>query len=34
MVLLPSDRAEDFCREMEEIDGVPAWIVGRVESGE
>lgn len=33
MVLLAKDKAEGFCREIEEIDGVPAWIIGRVESG-
>jgi len=29
-VCLPPDRAEAFCKELEEIDGCPAWIIGRV----
>lgn len=27
---LPADKAEAFCQELEELDGHPAWIVGRV----
>lgn len=35
LVCLPSrEAAEAFCREIEEIDGKPAWIVGRVVEGE
>jgi len=30
-IMLPSqEAAEAFCREIEEIDGAPAWIIGRV----
>jgi len=30
-IMLPSlEAAQNFCRELEEIDGAPAWIVGRV----
>jgi len=29
-VCLSPDRAEAFCKELEEIDGYPAWIIGRV----
>jgi len=30
LVTLPADKAEDFCKELEEIDGFPAWIIGNV----
>jgi len=30
MVCLPAENAEKFCKEIEEIDGAPAWIIGRV----
>jgi len=29
-ICLPSDKAEAFCKELEEIDKFPAWIIGRV----
>jgi len=29
-VCLPPENAEKFCKEIEEIDGAPAWIIGRV----
>lgn len=32
-VLLPPEKAEAFCREIEEIDGCPAWVIGRVVAG-
>lgn len=28
--MLPEKNAEAYCRELEEADGTPAWIVGRV----
>eukprot|EP01133_Synstelium_polycarpum_P007422 gene7422-8683_t len=30
LIALPADKAEAFCKEIEEIDKQPAWIVGRV----
>lgn len=33
LVAIAADKAEAFCKEMEEKDGVPAWIVGRVVKG-
>lgn len=30
LVILPADKADQFCTEIQEIDGKPAWIVGRV----
>jgi len=30
-ICLPSDKAIAFCKELEELDGSPAWIIGRVE---
>lgn len=30
LICLPKDKAESFCREIEEIDGNPAWIIGNV----
>ena len=30
LVCLPEDRASEFCRELEELDGCPAWIIGRI----
>lgn len=33
LMMVPADRAEALCQEMEAIDGVPAWIVGRVVAG-
>lgn len=29
-ICLPPENAEKFCKEMEEIDGAPAWVIGRV----
>lgn len=29
-ICLPPERAEKFCKEIEEMDGAPAWIIGRV----
>jgi len=29
-ICLPADCAESFCKEIEEIDGCPAWIIGKV----
>lgn len=34
LIALPADRAEAFCLEIEETEGWPAWIIGRVEAGE
>jgi len=31
-VCLPADKAQEFCKELEEIDKSPAWIIGRVVS--
>jgi len=33
-ICLPADKAEEFCREIEEIDKFPAWIIGKVLPGE
>eukprot|EP00053_Salpingoeca_punica_P009597 m.86274 g.86274 ORF g.86274 m.86274 type:complete len:312 (-) comp15077_c0_seq3:521-1456(-) len=33
LVVLPADQAKAFCEELEMLDGVPAWIVGRVVPG-
>jgi len=33
LICLPNEVASDFCKEMEELEGVPAWIVGVVETG-
>ena len=30
MICLPEENAEAFCKEVEELDGQPAWIIGRV----
>jgi hypothetical protein len=27
---LPEDKAESFCKEFQEIEGEPAWIIGKV----
>jgi len=29
-ICLPPDKAETFCKELEELDNFPAWIIGRV----
>jgi len=34
LVCLPADKAEAFCKEVEEIDKYPAWIIGRVVKSE
>jgi hypothetical protein len=37
LICLPEAEAEAFCKEIEAIDGRPAWIIGRVlksESGD
>lgn len=34
MVCLPAENAEKFCKEIEEIDGAGAWIIGRVVKSE
>lgn len=34
LVSLPQNVAEEFCKEIEEIDGCPAWIVGDVVEGD
>jgi len=34
LVAMSKENAEKFCKEIEEIDGEPAWIVGDVEDGE
>uniref|UniRef100_A0A1I7YNK3 Selenide, water dikinase n=1 Tax=Steinernema glaseri TaxID=37863 RepID=A0A1I7YNK3_9BILA len=31
LVALPKDKAEQFIKDLQEIDGFPAWIIGRVE---
>eukprot|EP00049_Salpingoeca_infusionum_P025908 m.22494 g.22494 ORF g.22494 m.22494 type:complete len:287 (+) comp8396_c0_seq1:377-1237(+) len=33
LIAIPQDQAEGFCTEIEAIDGVPAWIIGRVVDG-
>jgi selenide,water dikinase len=33
LVCLPKDKASLFCNEIEECDGIPAWIIGDVVSG-
>ena len=33
LICLPTEHAAAFCAEIEAIDGVPAWIVGRVVQG-
>lgn len=30
MVCVPEEKAERFCKELEELDGFPAWIIGRI----
>ena len=30
MIALPAENAEKYCKEIEEIEGFPAWIVGKV----
>jgi len=34
LICIPSENAEKFCIEIEEIDKCPAWIIGRVETSE
>ena len=33
LVILEPEKASQFCKEIEELDGFPAWIIGRVEEG-
>lgn len=30
MICMPEDKAAAFCQELEEVDGYPSWIIGRV----
>lgn len=30
MICLPEENAEAYCKELEELDGYPAWVIGRV----
>lgn len=30
LIVLPADRAQEFCAELTELQGVPAWIIGEV----
>ena len=34
LIMIPADKADGFVKEISEIDGHPAWIVGRVVEGE
>lgn len=34
LVCLPQEKAKEFCKEIEELDGCPAWIIGTVVSSE
>lgn len=34
LMMMPRDKAEQFCREIEELDGQPAWIIGEVIEGQ
>lgn len=34
LICMPADQAEAFCKEIEAIDNVPAWIIGRVVKSE
>jgi selenide, water dikinase len=34
LVILSADKAEEFCADLQQIDGRPAWIIGSVESGD
>uniref|UniRef100_A0A5S6QRM8 PurM-like C-terminal domain-containing protein n=1 Tax=Trichuris muris TaxID=70415 RepID=A0A5S6QRM8_TRIMR len=33
LIALPQDAASEFCEEIEQLDGQPAWIIGTVEKG-
>lgn len=33
LIILPRDRAENFCADIERVDGQPAWVIGYVEHG-
>ena len=33
LIMMPRDKAEQFCREIEEREGQPAWIIGEVIEG-
>jgi len=30
LIALPEDKAKAFCEEIEQLDGYPAWIIGKV----
>lgn len=30
---MSKERADDFCKEILELDGFPAWVIGKVEKG-
>jgi selenide,water dikinase len=30
LLSIPQDKAEAYCKELEELDGSPSWIIGRV----
>lgn len=34
LVILPPDKAEGFCSDIQLMDGRPAWIIGKVEPGD
>jgi len=34
LIALSADEAEGYCKEIEEAEGWPAWIIGRVEAGD
>ncbi len=34
LMMMPRDKAEQFCREIEELEGQPAWIIGEVIEGQ
>jgi selenide,water dikinase len=34
LIMMPSDKAEQYCREIEEREGQPAWIVGDIIEGQ
>lgn len=33
LVSLPRDKAKDYCKALEELDGHPSWIIGDVVTG-
>lgn len=34
LIAMTKDCAEEFCREIQEVDDCPAWVIGRVEKGD